>query len=40
MGPLLVYLIACGCVLNGLLLWWAWCWAIGWAAEIEARLRA
>lgn len=40
MGWALLWFIACGVVLNGLLCWWAWCWLIGWAAEIEARLRA
>jgi hypothetical protein len=40
MGLLLVYLIACGVVLNGVLLWWGYCRAIGWACELVTRVRA
>ena len=29
----LIYLIACGAVLNGLFLWFAYCEFIGWAVE-------
>lgn len=39
-GLLLLYFIACGVVLNGVLLYWAYCWAIGWLCELTMRLRA
>lgn len=34
MTLLLLYLIACGAVLNGVLLWYAYCWAIGFALDV------